>query len=272
MTPWVTRLLIVNGAVFLLQSAMSSIIVGTPAGALPLGQAFVYWGALIPALAFYHPWSLFTYMFLHGGFGHIFFNMLMLFFFGPRLEVRLGGRKFITMYLVSGVTGALLYLPINWGSPVPMIGASGAVYGVMLGFAYFWPREKIFIWGILPIESRILIAIMTAVSLVFGVQGGGNVAHFAHLGGFLGGYLYLRYLDYSSDAKKWQRKLRPAAPVGHGGNHSDVERWTRIRPDDLHPVNREEVLRLLEKVGHDGASGLTPTERDTLNRFTPTLH
>jgi len=271
MTPWVTRLLVANAIMYLLQISLGTMVIQTPTRPIAMGTVD-YWLAFIPALVLVHPWSFFSYMFLHGGFGHIFFNMLMLFFFGPRLEMRLGNRKFIILYLVAGVTGAMLYLPTQWGSPIPMIGASGAVYGVMLGFAYFWPREKIFIWGILPVESRILIGVMTAMSLFFGAGGGGNVAHFAHLGGFLGAFLYLKYLDHNSPAKKWQKQMRPVVPVGHGGNHSDVERWTRIRPDDLHPVNRDEVLRLLEKVKQEGASALTPTERDTLNRFTPILH
>jgi len=267
------RLLLANAVVFLLQSSLGTIMVQTQLGAFPM-RTVDYWLALVPALVVTHPWSLVSYMFLHGGFMHIFFNMLVLFFFGPRLEMRLGSRKFITMYLVSGVMGALLYLPTQWGSPVPMIGASAAVYGVMLGFAFFWPREKIYLWAIIPIESRILIVAVTVLSLVFGIRGGGNVAHFAHLGGFLGGFLYLKYLDLISPARQWKRQLRPmvSGMGGHGGNHSDVERWSRIRADDLHPVNRDEVLRLVEKVKRHGASSLTPTERDTLDRFTPTPH
>jgi membrane associated rhomboid family serine protease len=268
MTPWVKRLLIANFAVFFISTAVATV----PVAGTTMDRAIMYWGAFIPALALVHPWSVISYMFLHGGFMHIFFNMLGLFFFGPRLEVRLGHKRFLTLYLLAGVTGALLYLPTQWGSVIPMVGASGAVYGVLLGFAYFWPREKIFIWGVLPVEARILVAVFTAISLYSGVRGGGVVAHFAHLGGFLGAYLYLKYLEHNSPAKKWQRQMQPQVPVGHGGNHSEMERWTRIRPDDLHPVNRDEVLRLLEKVRQHGASGLTPTERDTLNRFTPILH
>jgi len=272
MTPWVKRLLIANLAIFFVQYMGGSVAANTPAGQTSLYGAMVYWGAFIPALIIVHPWSFVSYMFLHGGWGHVLLNMFMLFIFGPRIELRLGSRKFMRLYLIAGVSGALLYLPTQWGSMGPMIGASGAVFGVQLAFAYFWPREKIFIWGILPVEARVLVAILTAMSLYMGMQGGGSIAHFAHLGGFLGAFLYLKYLEHNSPAKKWQRQIRPVAPVGHGGNHSDVERWTRIRPDDLHPVNREEVLRLLAKVRQHGASALTPTEHDTLNRFTPILH
>ncbi len=268
MTPWVTRLIIANVALFLVQR--SGMIPPVPMPELrALMPGAEYWLAFIPARVLVHPWTLVSYMFLHGGFGHLFFNMLMLFFFGPRAEVKLGGRSFLWLYAISGVTGAVLHLASQWGSPIPMLGASGAVYGVMLAFAFYWPRERIYIWGILPIESRVLIIALTAMNLFFGMSGGGNVAYFAHLGGFAGAFAYLRFREHASATRKWQEQVRPIKPSGHGGNHSDVERWTRIRPEELHPVNRDEVERLLEKVRHHGASSLSPTERDCLNRFTP---
>ena len=138
---------------------------------------------LVPAQAWREPWTLVTYMFLHGGFGHIFFNMLALFFFGSRLEHRLGGARFLGLYFCSGIMGALLSLIL--APHAAIIGASGAVFGVMLGYAWFWPRDQILIWGILPIEARYLIVLTTVLALFGGfVPGaGGNTAHFAHLGG-----------------------------------------------------------------------------------------
>jgi membrane associated rhomboid family serine protease len=213
-------------------------------------------------------------MFLHGGFWHIAFNMYVLFIFGPRVEIRLGSRQFILMYVVAGLTGALLYLPFNWGSPIPMIGASGAIFGVMLAFAYYWPREKIFLFMVLPMEVRTYVVGLTAVSLFLQFSsGGGTVAHLAHLGGFLGAFLYLQWLRYRSPARRFKQQASARiVPKGHGGNHSDVERWSRIRARDLHEVNRVEVERLLEKVRQHGASSLSQSERDCLDRFTPQLH
>src|SRR4030095_7356691 len=115
------------------------------------------------------------------------------FFFGSRLENRLGARAFLELYFLSGIMGGLLSL--IFAPHAAIIGASGAVFGVMLGFAWFWPRDQIYIWGILPVEARWLVIITTALALFGGFSGGGGgTAHFAHLGGYLGGYLFLLLL------------------------------------------------------------------------------
>jgi hypothetical protein len=125
-------------------------------------------------------------MFVHGGFGHILFNMLSLFFFGRRVESRLGPRRFGILYFVSGIMGALV--SVFFAPYAAIIGASGAVFGVMLAFAKFWPRDQILIWGILPVEARVMVIAMTVMAVVFGFTGAqSGVAHFAHLGGFVGG-------------------------------------------------------------------------------------
>src|ERR1041385_5898318 len=137
MTPWVIRLIIANVLMFVASSASPEITEKL---------------MLVPVLALSHPWTLVTYMFLHAGMGHIFFNMLSLFFFGPRLEMKLGGINFLWLYFISGIMGGLLSFVFT--SYTPIIGASGAVYGVMLGFARYWPREPLYIWGVLPVEAR----------------------------------------------------------------------------------------------------------------------
>jgi len=136
MTPWVARLIFLN----VLMYALTWLVPG-------LGDALMF----VPALFLSRPWTIVTYMFLHGSLGHIFFNMFALFFFGPRIEARLGSRRFLGLYFASGVMGGLL----SFTSPmIGVIGASGAVYGVMFAFAYYWPREVVHIWGVLPVEIR----------------------------------------------------------------------------------------------------------------------
>jgi len=260
MTRWVSRLIYANAAVYLI----------TPM-AMP-GLMPYFW--LVPAGIIYRPWTLVTYMFLHAGLWHILFNMLALFFFGPRLEQRLGGRHFLGLYFASGVTGAVLSIVNALVNPVvspftPIVGASGAVFGVLLGFARYWPREQIYIWGVVPVQARVLVAVMTGLAL-FGGFGGmqGGVAHFAHLGGFLGGYLYIKWLEHNSPARKFKAKL--AAPVRNPvGERSDLKRWERIRRDEMHPVNRDELDRVMEKIKTSGVGSLTPDERAFLDRFTP---
>ena len=256
MTPWVMRLILANAGVYLLQGVF--------------GNALLSF-ALVPAQAWMRPWTLVTYMFLHGGMGHLFFNMLALFFFGPMVEARLGSRNFLRLYFASGLVGALLSILFSqFGqSLIPIIGASGAVFGVELAFAYFWPRQPIYIWGIVPIEARWLVVIMTLLSLWggFGSSGGG-VAHFAHLGGFLGGFLYLKWMERRQEAplKEWRAKGR----VGNGKTESvkqSMARWAQIRRDEMHEINRDELDRILDKISASGIGSLTQAEREFLDRF-----
>ena len=155
MTPWVMRLVVANVAVFLLTAA---------------SPVLIHLFAFVPRYALVQPWTIVTYMFVHGGIGHLLFNMLGLYFFGSRLEERLGPRHFLGLYFASGVMGAAFSL-INFNTAI--IGASGAVFGVFLGFARAWPRERVYIWGVLPVEARVLVAVMTLLAL-FGGFGGGR--------------------------------------------------------------------------------------------------
>lgn len=250
LTPWVTRLLFANAAAYLLSITLPELM-----------PSF----ALIPAMGFYRPWTFVTYMFLHGGLGHIFFNMLALFFFGPRLEERLGSTSFLWLYFVSGITGGLLSLV--FAPYIPIIGASGAVFGVMLGYASFWPRAQIWIWGILPVEARWMVIGLTAIGLFSGLTGAqAGIAHFAHLGGFLGGWIYLKVHEARSPAQQWRKKVAMSSPVAETLAGA-MDRWRKIRRDDLHPVNRDELDRILDKISHSGLASLSAGERDFLERF-----
>ena len=245
MTPWVTRLIIANVAVFALSLASPRIT-----------EAFM----LVPALTLTRPWTLITYMFLHGGIGHILFNMLGLFFFGPRLEDRLGGLQFLWLYFLSGLMGGVL--SFFFTPYAQIIGASGGVFGVFLGFAYYWPRELIYIWGVFPVQARWLVVAMTALALFGGFSGGGGIAHFAHLGGFLGGFLYIRWIERHSSSRETSMTVETPSP-----SRADLERWARIPRESLHEVNRSELDRVREKINTMGANNLTSNEIMFLNRF-----
>jgi len=216
--------------------------------------------AFVPALVLERPWTLLTYMFLHGGLFHIAFNMLGLYFFGPRLELELGGRDFLLLYVISGLSGALF----SFLTPsAAVIGASAAVFGVFIGFARYWPREMIYIWGVIPVQARWLVVAMAVLSLLGGAGfGDSGIAHFAHLGGFAGGFLFLLLRDRNTRAARFQAQMKmPSVRSG------DVERWRRIDPASLHEVNRVELERILGKLDRQGPAGLTDTEREFLDRF-----
>jgi membrane associated rhomboid family serine protease len=250
MTPWVLRLIIANVAVFFMQRTAPVIT-----------DLFV----LVPAFGLVRPWSFVTYMFLHGSLGHIFFNMLSLFFFGPRVEARLGGRSFLGLYFSSGIMGAVLSIPFTPYAPI--IGASGAVFGILLAYAMFWPRDQMLIWGIVPIEARYMVLLMTALSLWGGFGGGSSgIAHFAHLGGFVGGYLFIKAMQRGSGAVKFRKQAVPIARKIESASGS-LDRWRRIKRDGLHEVNRDELDRILDKISAAGIGSLTAGEREFLDRF-----
>lgn len=259
MTRVVTQLLLVNVLAFVLMRQFP----------------FIYFEfSLVPAEVFTRPWTLITYQFLHSpaGLGHIFFNMLGLFFFGPRLEVRLGSRHFLGLYLVSGLVGALVHILYTMtpfsdgGMGIRMVGASGAVYGILLAYARYWPRDKILIWFVIPVEIRTAVIGLTLLSLWSGLgPAGGNVAHFAHLGGFLGGWLYLRWMGYRSPAKQFQRKVE--SPAVRMGERQLQDRWSSIEPTGLHEVNREEYERIANQLREQGWASLTDRQKTFIERF-----
>jgi membrane associated rhomboid family serine protease len=215
----------------------------------------------VPALILLQPWTLITYMFLHANITHILFNMLGLFFFGPCLETMLGSRNFLLLYFISGICGGLL--SFLFASYTPIVGASAAVFGVFYAFARYWPKEMLYIWGIVPVQARWMVVGMTALSLFSGFAGFEHgIAHFAHLGGFIGGFLFIKWVDSNSSAAKFQKKVMPPAP-----SSTDIQKWMNISREGLHEVNREQLDRVLNKLKTTGIESLTPDEISFLDRF-----
>jgi membrane associated rhomboid family serine protease len=247
MTPWVRRLLVANVAVFFVQLTMP---------ALTSGLAFV------PVLVLVRPWTVVTYMFLHGGISHILFNMLGLFFFGPRVEAQLGQRRFAILYFASGASGAVLSAILAPSAAI--VGASAAIFGVMFAFAHFWPRDQIYIWGVLPVEARWLVVLTTVLALWSGMGGSrGGVADFAHLGGYAGAFLYLRWLEARRGVARFRQQSAAPASERVLGN------WRKVDVGAAHELNREELNRVLDKISASGLGSLTPQERLFLSNFVP---
>ncbi len=151
---------------------------------------------------FFHSWQVVTYMFLHGGFGHLFFNMFALWMFGRTLEYELGSKRFLIFYMVCGIGAGLIQLLVCWlaGSPlnVPTVGASGAIFGILLAFGLMHPNDVIMlIFPPIALKAKWFVVIYGVIELFAGVRSftslADNVAHFAHLGGMLWGFLLLWY-------------------------------------------------------------------------------
>ena len=180
-------------------------------------------------------WQPVTYMFLHdtSGFGHILFNMLALWMFGTELERTWGTRFFTKFYLVTGVGAAATTLLLALVSPAIYysltVGASGAIYGLLMAWAMYFPHRTILFWGIFPIPARVFVFIMGAIAFLSSLGGpGSGVAHIAHLGGLVVGYLYLKSLrvrPLDELRYRWLRwrmgKARSRFDVYSGGKSDD---------------------------------------------------
>ena len=183
MPPVTQALILINVIAFMLDSVSGGLL--TELMALwPLGAHFM-------------PWQIVTYAFLHGSLTHLLFNMFGVYMFGSDLERVWGPRRYLTFYMVSAVTAAIAQLIVAGvtGAGYPTVGASGGVFGLLLGFAMVFPRRMVVpLIPPIPMRAPIFVALYGGLELFLGVTGTqAGVAHFAHLGGMAGGYLLMRY-------------------------------------------------------------------------------
>ncbi|MCD6376477.1 MAG: rhomboid family intramembrane serine protease [Caldisericaceae bacterium] len=200
-------------------------------------------------------WQLVTYMFLHdpSGFMHVFFNMLFLWMFGAELENEWGTKEFLKYYFITGIGAGILNIIL---SPSPTIGASGAVYGIMLAYALRYPDRYIYIYFLFPVKIKYFMAFLAFVSFfsTFGAYGGG-IAHAAHLGGIVIGYIYLKYWYMFYKIKSWLSSLSATTktpkmkyrPGGKGSEEEKVEYYRKVIDELLDKINRVGYLNLTEE-------------------------
>lgn len=252
-TPVVKWLLIINGGVFLLTAVES-----------PLSQLILRWFSVFPVNAisiFYQPWQYVTYQFLHANFSHIFFNMVVLFFFGPMLESQWGSRRFIRFYLIAGAAGGILYAvlvassvlsyPADIGMDRGLVGASGAIYGLLAAAAVLYPSMRVYVFGIFPMPMAVVALMLVALN-VLGILGGSTNAsgQAAHLAGLAAGALMVIY-------GPWMSKLRMKKTKGAWQKKMEMQK-------DFH----SEIDRILDKVHKQGIKSLTRKEKSILKRAT----
>ncbi|WP_456427558.1 rhomboid family intramembrane serine protease [Rhodocaloribacter sp.] len=194
--PVIKNLLILNGLFF-----MASLVPTTRELLIdwlalwPLGTPDVVRTAFgIAKVPDFWPWQLITYSFLHGGFGHLFFNMFALWMFGVQIENTWGSRRFAIFYFVCVIGAAISQLIVSWGVPVPTLGASGGVFGILLAFGMMFPNQPIYLYFLFPIKAKWFVIGYGLIELWAGVSGAQpGVANFAHLGGMLFGFLLIQY-------------------------------------------------------------------------------
>ncbi|CAN5604961.1 rhomboid family intramembrane serine protease [soil metagenome] len=188
--PVIKSLLIANIAVFVIFNYFFSTL---SVGEYNLGDLVFRYGALYPLNHGFLPWQIFTYMFMHANFMHLFFNMFALWMFGMELENLWGSKKFLFYYLICGIGAALanLFIAPLFGNIGPTVGASGSIYGVLVAFGYIFPNRNIYLYFFIPLKAKYLIILYMAIEVFSLSNSSSNIAHAAHLGGAVVGLIYL---------------------------------------------------------------------------------
>lgn len=187
LSPVVRNLIMINVIVYILQELMPRLIGLDVTGIISLYGIESPW---------FKPFQLFTYMFAHGGFFHIFFNMLILSTTGPILENFWGQKKFMIFYLVTGIGAGVFHILIQslffpGEVNIPMLGASGAIYGILMGFGMMFPNmELMLLFPPIPIKAKYLVWVLGGMTFL---MSGAGVAHFAHLGGIIFAFILMRF-------------------------------------------------------------------------------
>jgi membrane associated rhomboid family serine protease len=200
----------------------------------------------------FYVWQIVTYMFLHDGLWHLLFNMIVLFFFGSGLEMTWGGKQFLRYYVVCGVGAGLLHMVASFNNPV--VGASGAVYAVLLAYALLYPNQQVLLWFVFPVKVKYLVAGIAVIELYMGLRVQSGIAHFAHLGGALTGLFFFRSyirqrLQLSLGAKrKWKSYVQDR----------------REKHDEQENANIDSIL---DKISAKGYENLTTTEKRILENY-----
>jgi len=278
--PVIKNLLIINVAVFFIQMIANNLMLGGK----PLWYVLNLWFALNPISEGFNfqIWQLITYQFMHGGFSHILFNMFALWMFGMEIENIWGSKKFLTYYLICGIAAGLaqLFIAPLYSTPAVTIGASGAIFGVMIAFAMLFPDRHIFLYFLIPIRAKYLIGFLFILEIFWIGDAGSNVAHLAHLGGALAGFLFIMF-DKSIDAplkrmfnissgyrpgKQFQNPLSGLSDKfrKRSQNIDDANYYDINQKKEGEEITQEDIDKILDKISQSGYQNLTEREKRVL--------
>lgn len=266
MPPVIKILLFINIAVYLVFNVLFD--------RTDLNAYFQYYGALhgLSSPYEFYPWQFVSYMFMHGGFSHILFNMLALWMFGVEIENYWGSSRFLTYYMITGIGAGVLQILLFPESSV--VGASGAVYGVLLAFGMMFPDRIIFVSFIIPMKAKYFVMLYGAIELISGLTRTGNIAHFAHLGGMLFGYLLIKYWQKGGDfSRLWKNFINSMnapkeKPNSGGAKIYDYQQYTQSSTasgtSSQAKTDAQKLDEILDKIADKGYGGLTKEEKDFL--------
>jgi membrane associated rhomboid family serine protease len=209
-------------------------------------------------------WQVVTYLFLHGNFFHFLFNMFALWMFGRELEYAWGSKEFLKFYFICGIGAALTNVVAEPFSTLPVIGASGAIYGILVAFAMVFPETVIYVYGIIPMRARHFVLLLGIIEFLATFHGSSSaISRFAHLGGILTGYLYLKSYQFRSFWHHAFYKIVGSLVIHKPKPDVKSSKQKFLKEEDL----AKEVDRILEKVLVHGADSLTEDERAVMRRY-----
>ncbi len=246
--PVVKMMIIINFAVFFIQVILRNVF-HQSLFEWYFGLSDLFWNGMV--------WQIGTYMFLHGDFWHVLINMLILWMFGKTLEQIWGSRYFLKYYLVCGIGGGIIFLLFSDGV---VVGASGAVFGILLAFGLTFPNEMILFSFIFPMKAKYMVLIFGAITF-FSIAGptNDNVAHLAHLGGMIFGFVYLRYRWFLGLLEKMQRPKSDHL-ILHSYRQSPGPKQEPSPQDEI----RKKVDAILDKINAEGYDKLSAEEKKIL--------
>ncbi len=213
-------------------------------------------------------WQPFTYLFLHGNIWHLVFNLFALWMFGMPVESQWGEREFLKYYFLCGLGAALAHLALAPHSPIPVIGASGSVYGLLVAFAMLYPDAVVYLYFLIPIKAAHMAILFGLIEFFAGATGSTpGVARFAHLGGMLTGYLYIRWWWAAKiQLKAFWRRVTSAEPEDAPAPLPLPRRAAKPKAAAAN-ADMTEVDRILDKILSDGLESLTDDERGIMHRY-----
>ncbi len=264
LTPVVKKLMIINGVIFLCQQLIGIYYPGYIEHLFGLNH--------VGFIQEFKLWQIVTYMFLHGGWFHVIFNLLGLWMFAGELEQNWGSSLFLRYYMVSGIGAGFFIALMNYimyaqsGINPVTIGASGAIYGILLAYGVTWPNRKVLLYFVVPIKIKylvILFGLIEFLGMLSTASGaGGNVSHIGHLGGLLTGLLYF-FLGI-----RRSNKNQSAEKIGSDNYISRLLKKLRIKRKkkviEARIQSKKIIDELLEKIARQGMSSLTAQEKKNL--------
>lgn len=276
--PVIKNLMIINGIVFLIEMLGQQISIGY---GYTFNDILTRYFALIPIGYGFYPWQLITYQFMHGGFMHIFFNMFALWMFGMEVENLWGSKKFLIFYLMCGIAAGIFQLvfPPLFNEPLaPTIGASGAIFGVLIAFGMLFPNRYIFIYFLIPLKAKYFVALYVLIEF-FSLPSGGDVAHLAHLGGALAGFIYLMIDRKRTTAfrgyNNFNSSINPGSFFDTIKNAKNIfkKKGNSVEEANFYEINRNskedeitqlEIDQILDKISKSGYQNLSEKEKKIL--------